>query len=54
MLNTKKADLPKIVKNDCKHLNPDERSQLLEVLLEFEDLFDGTLGDWILSLSPLS
>ena len=42
----KKADLPEIVKNDCKHLNPEEQSQLLEVLHEFEDLFDGTLGDW--------
>jgi hypothetical protein len=42
----KKADLPEIVQNDCKNLNPEGQSQLLEVLLEFEDLFDGTLGDW--------
>ena len=41
-----KADLPEIVKNYCKQLNPDEQNQLLEVLLEFEDHFDGTLGDW--------
>ena len=34
------------MKNDCKHLNPDEQNQLLEVLFEFEDLFSGTLGDW--------
>ena len=34
-----KADLPEIVKNDCKHLNPVEQNQLLEVLFQFEDLF---------------
>ena len=42
----KKANLPDIVKNNCSHLNPVEQKLLLEVLLEFEDLFDGTLGDW--------
>ena len=42
----KKADLPEIFEKDCKHLTPDEQNQLLEVLLEFEDLFDSTLGDW--------
>ena len=41
----KKADLPEILKNNCKHLNPEGQSQLLEVVLKFEDLFDGTLGD---------
>ena len=43
--NYKKADLPEIVENDCKHLNPDEQNQLLDLLMEFKDLFDGTLGD---------
>ena len=28
-----KADLPEIVKNDCKHLNPVEQKQLIEVVL---------------------
>jgi hypothetical protein len=41
-----KAHLPEIVENNCSHLNPVEQKQLLEVLNEFEDLFDGTLGDW--------
>ena len=27
-------------------LTPVEQTQLLELLMEFEDLFDGTLGDW--------
>ena len=41
-----KANLPDIIQNDCAHLNPVEQMQLLELLTEFEDLFDGTLGDW--------
>ena len=41
-----KANLPEIAKNDCSHLNPEEKNQVLAVLFEFEDLFDGTLGDW--------
>ena len=46
MLNTKKSNLPEIMRNNCQHLSPEERTQLLEILLEFEDLFDGSLGDW--------
>eukprot|EP00956_Cyclotella_meneghiniana_P001869 scaffold2043_cov39-Cyclotella_meneghiniana.AAC.3 len=30
----------------CKHLSKDQQSQLLDLLREFEDLFDGTLGVW--------
>ena len=41
-----KANLPDIIQNDCAHLNPTEQIKLLELLTEFEDLFDGTLGDW--------
>jgi len=41
-----KANLPELVENECSHLNPVEKLQLLELLTEFEDLFDGTLGDW--------
>ncbi len=40
-----KAILPDIVENECPHLNPEEKLKLLELLIEFEDLFDGTLGD---------
>ena len=40
------ANLPEIVHNNCSHLTPTKQIQLLEVLIEFEDLFDGTLGDW--------
>ena len=43
--NYKKADLPEVVKT-CTHLSQNEQNELLEVLQEFEDLFDGTLGDW--------
>jgi hypothetical protein len=41
-----KENLPELVENECSHLNPTEKLQLLELLMEFEDLFDGTLGDW--------
>ena len=39
-----KADLKQVV-NDS-HLNAEERTLLLSLLEYFEDLFDGTLGDW--------
>jgi hypothetical protein len=47
ILNTKyaKADLQSIVKNNCKHLSADHQNKLLQLLVKFESLFDGTLGD---------
>ena len=47
-----KADLPAIVKENCKHLTPSKRELLLSLLFEFEQLFDGTLGEW--NLPPVS
>jgi hypothetical protein len=44
--NYKKANLPELVKNNCTNPSPSEQAKLLEVLNEFEDLFDGTLGVW--------
>ncbi len=42
-----KSDLQSIVKNNCKHLSVDHQKKLLELLVKFESLFDGTLvGDW--------
>ena len=41
-----KADLPKIVETECTHLTRNQRVMLLQLLQEFEGLFDGTLGDW--------
>ena len=41
-----KANLPDIVENECSHLNPEEKLKLLKLLTDFEELFDGTLGDW--------
>jgi hypothetical protein len=48
ILDTKyeKADLPSIIRENCSHLTAFNREKLLSVLLEFELLFDGTLGDW--------
>jgi hypothetical protein len=45
-------DLPSIVKNNCTHLSTSHRNLLLVLLLEFEELFNGTLGDW--KLLPVS
>ena len=41
-----KADLPSIVENNCLHLSLQQRIELLDLLMEFEELFDGTLGEW--------
>jgi hypothetical protein len=40
-----KADLPSIVKNNCPHLSTSHCNLLLAMLLKFEELFDGMLGD---------
>jgi hypothetical protein len=40
-----KADLPAIIRENCSHLTASNREKLLSVLLKFELLFDGTLGD---------
>ncbi len=41
-----KADLPAIIRENCSHLIASNREKLLSVLLKFNLLFDGTLGDW--------
>ncbi len=47
-----KADLPAIIRENYSHLTASDRETLLSVLLKFELLFDGTLGDW--KLPPVS
>jgi len=41
-----KADLPAVVKQNCSHLTSADQMQLLHLLQKYEQLFDGTLGDW--------
>jgi len=41
-----KADLPRVVEENCSHLSTSQKRDLLKLLREFETLFDGTLGDW--------
>ena len=41
-----KANLVEVVKNYCKHLSVDRQSAILKLLRQYEDLFDGTLGDF--------
>jgi hypothetical protein len=47
-----KADLPAIIRENFSHLKASNIEKLLSVLLRFESLFDGTLGDW--NLPPVS
>jgi hypothetical protein len=47
-----KADLPSIVKSNRTHLSMPRRNLLLALLLKYEELFDGMLGDW--KLLPVS
>ena len=44
--NYQKANLAEIVNDYSDHLSVPERHKLLELLTEFEELFDGTLGDF--------
>eukprot|EP00804_Cyclotella_cryptica_P007671 CCRYP_015255-RA/>CCRYP_015255-RA protein AED:0.41 eAED:0.49 QI:0/0/0/1/0/0/2/0/541 len=41
-----KADLQSVVDNNCPHLSLQDQNKLLELLRKYDDLFDGTLGDW--------
>ncbi len=41
-----KADLALIIAQNCTHLSASEQGQLLTLLLDYEELFEGTLGDW--------
>ena len=39
-------DLPKVVNNNYSHLTSTEKDELLDLLIKYESLFGGTLGDW--------
>eukprot|EP00957_Ditylum_brightwellii_P145685 11092431-Ditylum_brightwellii.AAC.1 len=38
-----KANLPKVVNDNCTHLNAQQHNELLRLLIQHEELFDGTL-----------
>jgi hypothetical protein len=40
------ADPPAIIREKFSHLKASNREKLISVLLRFESLFNGTLGDW--------
>ena len=44
--NYEKADLRAMVDATGPHLSLHDKNKLLELLKEFEELFDGTLHDW--------
>ena len=44
--NYEKADLHAVVDTTGPHLSLQDKNKLLELLIELEELFDGTLGDW--------
>ena len=39
-----KEDLPKLVKDNCAHLDSSQQEDLLALLNKYDALFDGTLG----------
>ena len=41
-----KADLFKIMENQCTNLTMTQRNELLKLLHRLEELFGGTLGTW--------
>ena len=47
-----KSDLQSIVSTNCIHLSLHDQSKLLELLTEYEELFDETIGDW--NTKPIS
>ena len=49
----KAADLPKVVDENCPHLNGADKGKLLELLQKYEECFDGTLGEWKTSPAKL-
>ena len=48
ILDTKyeKAELQSVCSTNCTHLSLPDQNELMELLTEFEELFDGTLSDW--------
>jgi hypothetical protein len=43
--NYEKTELQSVVSTNCSHLSLQDHNKLLELLTEFEELFDGTLND---------
>ena len=41
-----KADRQSVVSTNYTHLSLQDQNTLLELLVEFKEFFDGTLGDW--------
>ena len=47
------ADLNAAVKENCNYLSTLDQEKLRKLLTEFEELFDGTLGNWDTELVSL-
>ena len=41
-----KANLAEIVQDNCSHLSSQQQNKMLKLLTKYEELFDGTLGDF--------
>ena len=41
-----KADLIKVMENQCQHMAETQRNELLKILQNFEGFFNGTLSTW--------
>ena len=51
--NYEKADIYAVVAENCQYLSSHQQEQLIKLLLKFNELFDGTLGDWVTELVSL-
>jgi hypothetical protein len=51
--NYEKTDLQAVVDATGPHRSLQDKNNSLELIKEFEELFNGSLGDWKQSLSPL-
>ncbi len=45
----KKLNIGKVIHNHCGHLSSPQQTKLLGLLVEYEELFDGTLGNFHMS-----
>ncbi len=44
--NYEKADLQSVVDTNCPRISLPDQNKLLDLFTKYQDLFDGTLGDW--------
>ena len=49
-----KSNLAEIIHEHCAHLSSQQRNNMLKLLTKYEELFNGTLGDFNFKTNPVS